>query len=236
MEHIAEFVDERQKAWCIHCTRPLATVETNRDHVPTKSLLRKPYPKNLPVVEVCMECNNSFSSDEQYFVAFLSAVMTGSTDPASQYHPGAAKLFQSIPLLRSRIEKSAQDQLPLNGEKETIWVPERERVERVILKNARGHAFFEYGEPMFEKPTHVWFAPLVTLAPADLDAFENPPDCGGYPEVGSRMMTRVITGKDLVGPWVNVQDGVYRYTVLQVGTLMVRTVIFEYLATEVFWE
>jgi hypothetical protein len=236
MEHITEFVDERQKSWCIHCTRPLVTVETNRDHVPTKSLLHKPYPRNLPVVEVCMECNNGFSSDEQYFVAFLSAVMTGSTDPDSQYHPGAARLFKTKPLLRSRIEKSAQDLLPLHGERVTVWEPERERVERVVLKNARGHAFFEYGEPMLEKPTHVWFVPLITLAPAERDAFENPPDSGGYPEVGSRMMTRVFTGKDLHGPWVNVQDGVYRYSVTQPGNLMVRSVIFEYLATEVYWE
>jgi len=48
-------------------------------------------------------------------------------------------------------------------------------------------------------------------------------------------MTRVLTGQDLSGAWVVVQDGVYRYAVVQIGVLLVRTVVFEYLATEVSW-
>lgn len=41
MRYIEEFVDERLKAWCIHCGSAIADVESNRDHVPTKSLLTK---------------------------------------------------------------------------------------------------------------------------------------------------------------------------------------------------
>ena len=59
---------------------------------------------------------------------------------------------------------------------------------------------------------------------------------GVLPEVGSRMMTRVMTGQDLADGWVVAQDGVYRYAVAQAGTLLVRTVLFEYLATEVYWK
>jgi len=86
MQNIQEFVDRRHKAWCIHCTKELVSVETNRDHVPTKSLLREPYPPNLPVIEICKVCNQSFSADEEYLVAFLGAVLTGSTDPSIQKH------------------------------------------------------------------------------------------------------------------------------------------------------
>ena len=50
------------------------------------------------------------------------------------------------------------------------------------------------------------------------------------------MMTRVISGADMLGGWVIVQDGVYRYRVEQVGLMRVRTVLFEYLATEVCWD
>jgi 3-hydroxyisobutyrate dehydrogenase-like beta-hydroxyacid dehydrogenase len=57
-----------------------------------------------------------------------------------------------------------------------------------------------------------------------------------WPEVGSRMMTRVATGEDMVGQWVVVQEGVYAYSVQQNGGLRVRSVLFEYLATEVQWE
>jgi hypothetical protein len=39
MENIEEFVDERNKAWCIYCGAWLTDVTTNEDHVPSKSLL-----------------------------------------------------------------------------------------------------------------------------------------------------------------------------------------------------
>ena len=65
MHKIEEFVDERQKSWCIHCARPLAGLETNEDHVPSKGLLAKPRPHHLPIVIICKECNTSFSLDEQ---------------------------------------------------------------------------------------------------------------------------------------------------------------------------
>src|SRR5690606_35418047 len=97
-----------------------------------------------------------------------------------------------------------------------VWMPETERVNRVIVKNARGHAFYEYGEPMLREPDEVWAAPLESLTAAQQDAFENIQGDGmlaGWPEVGSRMMTRVMTGQDLRDGWVIVQDGVYRYGV-----------------------
>src|ERR1700746_3483976 len=75
MQKIEEFVDERQMTWCIHCARPLAGLETNEDHVPSKSLLAKPRPHHLPIVTICRECNTGFSLDEQYAVTFLSCVL-----------------------------------------------------------------------------------------------------------------------------------------------------------------
>jgi hypothetical protein len=45
----------------------------------------------------------------------------------------------------------------------------------------------------------------------------------------------VVTGQDLAGSWVTVQDGIYRYAVAQHGVVLVKSVLFEYLATEVFW-
>ena len=66
MREIEDFVDERQK-FVVHPLRgPLANLETNEDHVPSKSLLRKPRPHHLPIVTICRECNTGFSLDEQY--------------------------------------------------------------------------------------------------------------------------------------------------------------------------
>ena len=64
-------------------------------------------------------------------------------------------------------------------------------------------------------------------------------DCdslAAWPEVGSRMMTRILTGADTRNGWVVVQDGVHRYTVMQCGQLTVKSVLFEYLPTEVRWD
>ena len=49
-------------------------------------------------------------------------------------------------------------------------------------------------------------------------------------------MTRLVSGQDIVGEWTIVQEGIYRYSVQQDGGLRVRSVLSEYLATEVQWE
>ncbi|MFZ1083671.1 MAG: hypothetical protein WAN35_01755 [Terracidiphilus sp.] len=235
MDQIEELVDERQKSWCIHCGGCIAELDTNRDHVPSKSLLREPYPANLPVVEVCTGCNEGFSLDEEYLVVFLSCVLAGSTDPHQQRNPRVERILQNNSKLRARIEGSRKDYKTLGGKTRSVWTPELERVNRVIVKNARGHALFEYGEPMLRDPQSVWSAPLETLTTEQRRAFETIEMGDGWPEVGSRMLTRVMTGQDLTGSWVIVQDGIYRYAVAQQGVILVKSVLFEYLATEVFW-
>jgi hypothetical protein len=235
MDQIREFVDQRQKSWCVHCGGVLARLETDRDHVPSKTLLLKPYPANLPVVEVCKSCNHGFSHDEEYMSAFLGSVLTGSTDPKVQVNRRAASIFRGSAALRERIERGKREYQTVGGETRCLWTPEWERIERVIVKNARGHAFFEYGEPMLTEPTHVRAVPLQCLTIEQRADFENIESGAAWPEVGSRMMTRMLTGQDLSEAWVIVQDGVYRYAVAQAGTMLVRCVLFEYLAAEVSW-
>lgn len=239
MRQIEEFVDKRQKSWCIHCGRTLAGLETNDDHVPSKSLLVKPRPHHLPIVTICRECNASFSLDEQYAVTFLSCVLAGSTDPERQSNASAARALSDSAALRGRIERSRSEYVTLGGEMRILWKPEMDRIERVALKNARGHAYFEYGEPMLEKPAQMWVLPLESMAVTERRDFEVLHDDGGlaaWPEVGSHMMTRLITGEDMAGQWVVVQEGIYRYSVRQAGGLRVRSVLSEYLVTEVHWD
>uniref|UniRef100_UPI0031010A66 hypothetical protein n=1 Tax=Neorhizobium sp. EC2-8 TaxID=3129230 RepID=UPI0031010A66 len=238
MERIEEFVDVRQKTWCIHCARTLAGLETNEDHVPTKSFLLKPRPHHLPVVTICRECNNGFSRDEQYAVTFLSCVLSGSTDPRHQRNPSAGRALADSAPLRAMIERSKVEYQTLGGDKKIVWRPDTVRLDRVILKNARGHAYFEFGEPMLEPPVHVWSSPLEYLSSSDRADFEELNEGGrgaSLPEVGSRMLTRVWTGVNMCAGWIVVQDNTYRYAVQQAGLLRVRSVWAEYLATEVQW-
>lgn len=143
MDQISEFVDERQKSWCIHCGGWLVDLVTNRDHVPSKSLLKIPYPENLPVIKVCQACNEDFSFDEDYLIAFLGSVLSGQTTPEQQVFSRSTLILRRKPALQARIEKSRTEQLSLFGGSYVLWTPEAKRIQRVILKNARGHAFYE---------------------------------------------------------------------------------------------
>ena len=238
MDDIKEFVDDRQKSWCIQCGAWIAAVDTNRDHVPSKVLLQQPFPENLLVVEICAACNRSFSLDEEYLLLFLHCVLVGSTDPNRHANEKVEGALRRHGKLRVRIERSKTEYQTTGGETRCVWTPEANRIERIVVKNARGHAFYEYGEPMLTEPEHVWTRPLVTMTAVEREEFENsatPEKLAPWPEVGSRMMTRVLTGQDLRDGWVIVQDGVYRFRVEQYDVMLVRSVLFEYLATEVYW-
>lgn len=238
MDPVNESVDERQKAWCIQCGAVIGDMDTNRDHVPSKCLLRKPYPENLPVIDTCVDCNNGFSPDEEYLHLFQQCVLTGSTDPEQHSDAKIARALRRQRKLRARIERSKTEYRMIGGETRCVWEPERERVERIVVKNARGHVFYEYGEPMLGEPTHVSTLPLTAMPTAARKGFENDGIVGelaGWPEVGSRMMARVLTGQDMRDGWVIVQDGVYRFRLQQRSGIVVRSVLFEYLATEVHW-
>ncbi len=104
------------------------------------------------------------------------------------------------------------------------------------MKNARGHAYHELGEPLTEAPTHVSFVPLMQMDTENIETFEQIGEgMDLWPEVGSRMMLRVSGGVGLVGGWIVVEEGRYRYALDWSEGLTVRTVIWEYLATETCW-
>ena len=81
------------------------------------------------------------------------------------------------------------------------------------------------------------FVPLMSMAGHQRAAFE---DIGGgfdlWPEVGSRMTLRLVDGAAMAGGWVEVEQGRYRYALDWSSGVTVRTVIWEYLATETHWD
>jgi hypothetical protein len=172
--------------------------------------------------------------DEEYFAVFLSCVLAGTTDPSAQSSPKIQRALRRNANLLNLVESSKKSYRTIGGELRTVWEPQTDRINRIILKNARGHAYFEFGEPMLEEPDHVSAVPLELLSEAQRDNFESV-SVEGWPEVGSRMTSRYAAGHDMVNGWIVVQSSVYRYAVIQDGTMLVRSVIKDYLATEVFW-
>ena len=234
MKQIYHFSDQLDGMDYIPCDGGSHSGKYSQDHIPTKALLNPPYPENLMGVGMCRECNSGFSEDEEYFAAFLASVVSGSTEPDPLQFPTASRILARKPLLRSRIDAARHVEVTSSGSTMVTWTPELERIERVIVKNARGHLLFELVQTVESPPTHVNILPRELLSPQQLSGFERPEGLVGWPEVGSRLMLRLLeTGEVRHGGWIEVQCGVYRYAVDDMPR--VRMVFREYLAVEVIW-
>jgi hypothetical protein len=221
--------DERMIGFCAFCG---SGAPTTVDHCPSKVLLNKPFPPDLPVVPACANCNQSFSADEQYLACLIGCILAGTTEPAGVENVGARAALLNSPLLRHRIE---------NGRIETpagpVFEPEMQRVEAVLLKLAQGHALHELNEPRAYPPSRIWSKPLLLLSDGERDEFENATMTdGAWPELGSRAFQRAaLAFGQPASPWVVVQEGQYRFLAEAVGGVSVRIVIRDYLAALVEW-
>ena len=241
MNQLRDFADDRLISGCIYCGGSADT----RDHVPSRILLEPPYPENLPVVGCCEQCNQGFSKDEEYVACLLEAVLAGSADPSGIKRPLVARSLQRSPGLQGRIEAEKRQ---VDGR--TEFAAETDRVMNVMLKLARGHAAFELSQPCREAPDHFWCGPLATMSEQMREPFDAAHVQQLFGEVGSRGLQRTLvtqmvlrshTGTEsqvglLVNDWVDVQDGYYRYLAIDdIGGLVIRIVVAEYLACEVAW-
>jgi hypothetical protein len=228
MQQITNYGDERTLAFCAFCGGETGT----RDHCPSRVLLDEPLPENLPVVPACAICNNGFSADEEYLACLVSCVIVGSSDPDASPRAKIKRLLAAKPVLRARIEQARQSE-----NNRTEFLPEHERIRRVMLKLARGHALYELHEPRIDEPTEFICVPLSALSVAQRDEFETPSSSSVWPEVGSRAMQRLVEDK-AVRPdgWIDVQPGRYRYCAQLSDGVDIRIVVHEYLACKVQWE
>lgn len=53
-----------------------------------------------------------FAKDEEYFIAFFSAAVSGTTDPDRQFHATAARIFSEKTSLRRRVDQFADANAP----------------------------------------------------------------------------------------------------------------------------
>lgn len=225
------FVDSRLTGVCIYC----GGQPDSRDHCPAKVLIDEPFPADLPVVEACKSCNQSFSADEQYLACLIECVVSGSVEPATLGRRKIRRILEQTAMLAARIKQS--ERRDWNG---TIyWEAEPKRVRNVILKLARGHLAYEFGLPLRGEPEVVSFMPLIAMSEDQVSEFEMPENDSRilWPEIGSRAFVRAcIVGGDLVSnDWNVVQPERYRYFVGQSSGDFVHLVLSEYLACRVVW-
>lgn len=226
MEHVNDFSDGRNRLMCTYCGGPFGT----RDHVPSKFFLDLPYPNNLAVVPCCHECNHVFANDEEYTVAFIDVALIGSIDDEECLRPKVAASLMAHPALAKKIEAGRRD----TGSG-LAWQPETARIERVVIKLAKGHAACDLALPLLDDPTYVAITPLSFLTERERIEFEEGFSDSLWPEVGSReMQSAALSHPRSASRWHDIQPSRYRYMVSPAGP-RVRIVLSEYLACDVIW-
>jgi hypothetical protein len=240
MSSFSCYGDQRNKGFCVHCGGPPET----KDHLPSKVLLDEPLPGNVDVSPACLKCNNDLAPDEEYLACLLDCIVAGEVDPDKVHRPKVAHILRTSLKLAARLQRARS----MVGD-QVMWQFEEDRVRHVVMKLARGHSAYELNDPHLEEPQIYSVRPFATMSREEIDEFEETPDTeevqiGSWPDVGSRMMSRLLIvqgGDDPAGVfeeggWLMVQEGRYRYRVDWDGGTRIRMVIGEYLACDVAWE
>ena len=216
---------------CVFC----GTTPDSRDHCPSKVLLDEPLPPNVPVVQACDSCNNSFSMDEQYLACLIETALCGSAEPEGVSRAKVKRILTENPALVTRVKQSKR----LDSSGNMMWEAELERVRNVIIKLARGHMAYELSLPKLEDPDEVTILPLILMSDKQRSNFESPTSGAPelWPEIGSRAFIRAANRwpDQSSSNWLVVQAGRYRYMVSQTSGNFAQIVLSEYLACRVAW-
>lgn len=113
----------------------------SKDHVPPRSLLERPFPKNLITVPACVLCNNGFSLDEQYFRDGLAQVGFSPTLHSKLEQNGiVTRSLTRAPKYRKLIEEAIFE----GNDGRIFFNAKLKRFERIAVKIALGILFHEY--------------------------------------------------------------------------------------------
>lgn len=227
MKQINKFSDLRLEGYCIYCGGKPET----RDHVPSKIIIDRPFPENLPVVPACDKCNQDLSKDEEYFACLVECILRGTTEPEKLERNKVKEILKRKPKLRAKLEEAK-----VVKEGQTYFQAEENRVRNVILKLARGHATYENSEPQFEEPVLISIRPITLMSEEEQNEYFSH-DEGLFPEVGSRAFQRMFKeDSNFINNWVIVQEDKYIYSINhgRFG-LTIKFLIWNYLACEVVW-
>lgn len=238
MLQIKPFSDSRLSDSCIYC----GGLADTKDHIPSKCLLDKPYPENLSVVKCCNTCNQSFSSDEQYFACLIECIKAESTNIKDIERDFIRDILEKSPSLRKRIENNTK-----TTDGNVIFYPEEERIKNVLLKLVKGHTAYELSLSRLDDPQFFWFGLLNSLSEENKIDFNSAHFQENVGEIGSRSMQRFLVttiinqnGENInliINDWIDVQENKYRYiTIEDKGKIMVRIVIDELFGCEAVWE
>lgn len=220
---------------CIYCGCPATT----REHVPSKAFLTKPYPENMSIVPACFECNNGYSNDEKYVACYLD-VLKEAVVPGYHRKENTLLLIEKDKALQQLIS----EQIVVDSENGVVrYKIDEERLRRILLKLAKGHAGFEFDHVCFDDAeTSIEYNFAFNMTDEERNEFNTIPLIDKAPEVGSRgcitpfVLENIQTG-ELMGMcmWNDVQDEQYRYQMSynEKNGVCVKIVIYELLYAKI---
>lgn len=246
-EELKPFVEYSRKGtyYCIYC----GSIADTREHVPSKTFLKKPLPSDLPVLPACEKCNNGFSSDELYtctFIECLKSVLVENNLEILHIQPDDRKEKQEAKVSI----KEALNQGHLTFDR---------RIGRILIKLAIGHTVYELSEGYYSRkwdgtPISVKYIIRATISEDEWQALEYAEVMNDkkLPEIGSRVFRNIIVlqpilksmeGDEMLNigllmmNWTDIQDGEYRYiTYLDGDKLVVKMIIMDFLYGEVVFQ
>ena len=246
-ENLKPFVEYSRKGtrYCIYC----GSIADTREHVPSKTFLKKPLPSNLPVLPACQKCNNGFSSDELYTRTYIECLKALFIDNNLGYLHVESTDRREIREAKLAIRKALEQKSLLFDD----------RVGKVLRKLAIGHAVYELSEGYYSLewdgvPLYTKYIVRTATNEAewrDLEYAEVMND-KMLPEIGSRVYRKLLTFRLplerfdgdgnlnldlLMMDWTDIQDGEYRYIAYIDGDRMiVKMIIMDCLFGEVAFQ
>jgi len=134
---------------CIYCQR---NESSTGDHVPPRSLIRKAHRNSLVKVPACLECNNGFSKDEEYFRLIVVGLLCHTSE--------AEELFEG-PISRSMdYRKNMEDLMfgSLEPDADRVALDcDYARVGRIVEKIWRG-VEYAFADTLHPPDSHVQWA------------------------------------------------------------------------------
>lgn len=210
MRQVVKYYDARQDDFCVYCGNSLKKFKT-LDHVPSKILMDEPYPENLPKVNSCNNCNQSFSTNELYFSCIIEYLICQSTDIESFQRERIIKKLRQKPRIRSEIENK------LFIKNNLLFYPFDDiKFLEVLRKLLLGHLAFEFSIPTINQLERVEVKLRSEISDWDFQKFKDSQTIEIAPEVGSRAMGAFLMNDyNLKNEWKSVDKNFYEYLVEQ---------------------
>lgn len=226
--------------YCVYCGDKADT----REHCPSKTFLKKPYPTDLPTVPACKECNNGFSGDERY---------------ASNVIKFLEEYYKESNIYVFKIDETDLKEVKEAKESARLFVEHSffdDRLANVFRKLAICHAAYEvsagyYGDEWSGKQERISYIIKPLMQEGDWEKLEYAEVLNNefFPEVGARTFRNIYVvettmrneeiEKEVVVPicmvnWVEIQEGFYKYQVyIKNNKIWVKMIFRDFLYCEV---